>query len=85
MVIWTHQFYKIEHIFWQKKFEIKFKNLPDGTKDDIRMNGVRVNMFCNGYSDTLLSAANFAKMFLGGLSSEVSWLNPFSGSEIKGY
>lgn len=40
-------------------------------------------MFCNGYAETIGSAWNFAKMYLGGLTT-LEWL-PFMGSHVPEY
>jgi hypothetical protein len=50
---------------------------------DIRRNGVRVFMFCDGYIDTFLSVFHFALQFLGGLGTN-PWL-PIVGSHVPDY
>lgn len=47
------------------------------------MNGVRVNMFCQGYLHTVASIFNMVKMLLGGITT-YSWL-PWFGSHVPSY
>ena len=49
----------------------------------MRVNGVRIHMFCSGYLDTTVSLWNFVKMYLGGLST-YTWL-PFMGTHVPAY
>jgi hypothetical protein len=82
-VISTHQFREFESFFLAKPSVLTFRNLPAGTKHDVRVNGVRINMHCHGYFDTFASMINTVKMFLGGLSTH-TWL-PFFGTHVPMY
>jgi hypothetical protein len=57
---------KVDFMFRQQPFHIKFNNLPVGVKHDIRLNGVKINMFCGGFFESGVSLAKFMLMFAGG-------------------
>jgi hypothetical protein len=60
-----------------------YKNLPVGTKYDLKMNGLRVNIFCQSYLKTAASIYNLMKMFVGGLTT-YTWL-PVFGTHVPKY
>ena len=62
---------------------MRFKDLPEGTKEDVRVNGVRVYMMCQGFKESAASLITFTKMFLGGLTTH-EWI-PWFGSHIPRY
>ena len=77
------ELYHVETFFLSGKHQIKFTNIqPDGMAD-IRRNGLKVYMFCDGYVDTFLSVFHFALQFLGGIGTN-PWL-PIIGSHVPEY
>lgn len=83
IVLWTHQFYNIESFHRQSEYTLTFTDLPVGTKEDVRVNGVRINLFCTSYTGSIGSLWKMSKMFLGGLTTK-EWM-PWFGSHIPAY
>ncbi len=57
--------------------------MKPGFKHDFKINGLRVNLFCDGYLYTAASIFNMLKMFVGGLSTN-TWL-PVFGTHVPQY
>ena len=79
----THEFQNFQTFFHEGESKIVYKNLPPGTKYDLKVNGLRVYIFCQGYLNTAASIYNMVKMFLGGLTT-YTWL-PVFGSHVPKY
>jgi len=79
----THSFQDFPTFFREGESVLIYKDLHEGFKHDLRMNGVRVNMFCQGYTHTAASIFNMVKMFLGGITT-YSWL-PWFGTHVPKY
>lgn len=73
----------VEHFYLTGKHQITFKNLSPDAKEEIKVNGVRIYMFCDGYVDTFVSAYNFALQFLGGFGTDPDV--PIFGSHVPEY
>lgn len=77
------ELYHVDTFFFSGKHTITFKNIsPDGVAD-IKKNGIRVFMFCDGYVDTFMSVFHLALQFIGGLGTN-PWL-PVIGSHVPEY
>jgi hypothetical protein len=79
----THQFQGFPSFFRTGESNLIFRDLPKGTKHDISANGIRIAMFCTGYLDSITSAFNMIKMFLGGITT-YTWL-PWFGTHVPHY
>ena len=76
-------FYHVETFFFRGKHQVTFKNLTPDAKADLKANGVRVFMFCDGYIDTFISAFKTLLAFLGGIGTN-PYL-PIIGSHVPEY
>lgn len=79
----TSQIQHIETFYLSGNHEITFKNLSADTMAEIRENGLRVYMFCDGYVDTFISVYNTAMCFFGGLGTDPN--QPIYGSHVPDY
>lgn len=79
----TTEFYHIETFFFRGKHQVTFKNLSPAAKADIKFNGVKIFMFCDGYVDTFISVFNTLLAFVGGLGTN-PYL-PIIGSHVPEY
>lgn len=79
----TTEFYHVETIFFSGKHQIHFKELTADAKENIKRNGIKVYMFCEGYIDTFISALNTVLAFVGGLGTN-PYL-PIIGSHVPEY
>ena len=79
----TTEFWHVETFFFHGKHQIHFKGLTDMAKADIKMSGIRVYMFCDGYIDTFVSVFNTLKCFIGGLGK--NRVLPIIGSHVPDY
>ena len=62
---------------------VTFKNLSPDDLADIRANGVRIYMFCNGVIKTVGNLMKSLKLFLGGLGDKPKL--PIFGSHVPKY
>jgi len=76
----THEFQDFQTFFNEGESILVYKNLPVGTKYDLKMNGLRVNIFCQSYLNTAASIYNLMKMFVGGLTT-YTWM-PVFGTHV---
>jgi len=79
----TTELYHVETFRSRGKHTIQFKGLTEDAKIDIRRNGVRVYMFCDGYVDTFISVFNTLLAFVGGLGTNPDI--PVFGSHVPEY
>ncbi len=68
----TVNLYHFETVSTKGSHAITFKNLSPEAKIDIKRNGVKVFMMCEGYVDTFISVFNTVLAFLGGLGDDPS-------------
>lgn len=73
----------VETFYLSGNHEVTFKNLTSDTLNEIREEGLRVYMFCDGYADTFLSVYNTALAFVGGLGTDPNV--PIYGSHVPDY
>jgi hypothetical protein len=70
--------------FWRATHHIiRFKNLSEDDKLDIKAEGVRLFDFCDSIGSTLVSLVKTLKLFMGGLGANPSL--PIIGSHVPAY
>lgn len=69
-LIATQELRHVETIKSKGTHTVTFTNISPDAAADIRQNGVRVYMFCDGYVDTFLSVLNTIEIFVGGLGTD---------------
>lgn len=62
--------YHLESYSAEGTKKVVFKNISKGDQADIKVNGIRVFLWCDGWIDTVLSAYKVLLMFVGGLSPD---------------
>ena len=82
-VFWSPQFAQFDTMFFRGTHTITIAYLRQGAIHDINVNGVKVYMFCHGYTKSLLSLGKTALAFLGGLTVHPTW--PVIGSHVPWY
>jgi hypothetical protein len=79
----TSSIQHVEIFMLSGKHQITFANLTSDTMAEITDSGIHVYMFCDGYSDTLISAYNTVLAFYGGLGTDPN--DPIYGSHVPPY
>lgn len=79
----TTEMYHVETFSTRGSHQVQFKGLTEDAKADIRRNGVRVYMFCDGYVDTFISVFNTLLAFVGGLGTDPN--APIYSSHVPEY
>lgn len=79
----TSDIQHVETFYLSGKHTITFKDLNADALAEIFDSGLRVYMFCDGYSDTIISVYNSLLCFLGGLGTDPN--DPIWGSHVPDY
>ena len=73
----------VEGFFMPFTHTMTFKNLDQDDLDDIRVDGLRMYMFCHGIIDEFISVFNTLKLYIGGLGADPRY--PIIGSHVPKY
>ena len=79
----TSEFHHLEDVTKEGKTTLIFKNLNEQGVIDVVHNGVKVFMFCSGYTDIFASVWKTILAFVGGLSPDPDL--PIIGSHVPPY
>ena len=79
----TSDIQHVETFYFSGQHTITFPNLDADTMAEIAESGIRVYMFCDGYSDTFISVYNSLQCFVGGLGTDPNV--PIYGSHVPDY
>lgn len=77
------ELYHVEVLLKRGSHSITFSNLDEDTLKDIKFNGFKAYMFCDGIIDTFISAFKSVMCFLGGLGTDPT--KPITGSHVPEY
>ena len=72
----------LQFVAFAGEHEIVLKRVTQDDKDEIKVNGIKLLSFCNGFFTTLKSLFNTLKLFYGGLGLNQSAKNPRFGPKI---
>ena len=66
----------LQFVAFAGEHEIVLKRVTQDDKDEIKLNGIKLYSFCNGFFTTLKSLYNSLKLFYGGLGLDANAKNP---------
>jgi hypothetical protein len=75
--------YHIEDFFFSRKQSVKFTDLDEDKMADIKHNGIRIYLFCDGIVDEMASLINTMLLYMGGLTTNPNL--PIIGSHVPEY
>ncbi len=80
----TSDIQHVESFYISGKHQITFANLSADTMAEIAVNGLRIYLFCDGYTDTFVSVYNTVLAFYGGLGTDPNG-DAVHGSHVPDY
>jgi hypothetical protein len=84
-IISISNFHNIHTNFMHGAHKIHLKNLTDEDLLDIKVNGIRIFAFCDGFLSTIHSLLMTLKLFIGGMGNDPSSRLPILKPEVPEY
>ena len=83
--ITTSNLHSIRDVAFHGEHRITFKNISQDDLDEIKVNGIKVFAFCQGFFTSLHSFYNSLKLYIGGLGKNTGSFLPILRPEVPDY